>query len=124
MRSLWHNQCIYFALKNRISTEAGMWLLSCSCLRVTDALPMCSFVSISPCKDSNATVMRIYKRSHYITLNKGIIVLLLLSAFRNTISTHYLHTHTFLHPNKTIHSLDALNNTCWLIVGILYPGNI
>ena len=43
MRSRLHNQCLYFALKNQISTEAVMWLISCGCLHITDALPMHSF---------------------------------------------------------------------------------
>ena len=65
MHSRLHNQCVYFVLKSRISTEAVMWLLLCGCLRITDVLPMRSF--FSSCSVSNANVTETHKRSRYLS---------------------------------------------------------
>ena len=58
VRSSLRYLCRCVMLINRISTEAAMWLLFCSCVCVTVTLVMHSIFSISPCSDSNATVMR------------------------------------------------------------------
>ena len=56
--------CGCVTLINRISTEADIGLLLCSCIRLTDAL----ICSISPFSDSNATVKL---RTHSTQASRG-----------------------------------------------------
>ena len=48
--------CGCVTLMNRFNTKAVMWLLFCSYVRITNALPLCNFFSLNSCIDSNAIV--------------------------------------------------------------------
>ena len=79
MRSRLHNPCVYLALTNRVSTKTVTWLLSCSCVHVTDKLPIHTFFSIVHVAiqmHHNANVPHMHKRSRYIILILHILLVL------------------------------------------------